>query len=114
VAHAREWVAATLDVGRDTQVNTFETTIRVLGGLLAAVHLSGGDAAYAQPAVELAMRLLAAFQTSEGAESGLPMSDVNLHSLTAAGAHWTAEVSLSEATTLAVEFRYAAAVRARG
>lgn len=37
---ARNWVAADLNVSRDVFVNLFETTIRVLGGLLSAYHLS--------------------------------------------------------------------------
>lgn len=32
-----------LAVNPDMDVNLFETTIRVLGGLLAAFHLSAGD-----------------------------------------------------------------------
>jgi len=37
---AREWVAHNLSFTRDAFVSTFETTIRVLGGLLSAYHLS--------------------------------------------------------------------------
>ena len=40
---ARDWVdkSLSLDVNRD--VNLFECTIRVLGGLLSAYHLSGDN-----------------------------------------------------------------------
>lgn len=37
---AREWVSASLDLHQDKLVNVFETTIRVVGGLLGAYHLS--------------------------------------------------------------------------
>ena len=40
---ARAWVAASLALNPNESVNLFETTTRVLGGLLAAFHLSGGD-----------------------------------------------------------------------
>jgi len=37
---ARDWVAHNLSFTRDAYVSTFEITIRVLGGLLSAYHLS--------------------------------------------------------------------------
>ena len=40
---ARDWVEGRLAVNPDNDVNLFETTIRVLGGLLSAFHLSAGD-----------------------------------------------------------------------
>lgn len=40
---ARNWVDTSLRLDPDMDVNLFETTIRVLGGLLAAFHLSAGD-----------------------------------------------------------------------
>ena len=40
---ARNWIESSLAVDPDTDVNLFETTIRVLGGLLASFHLSAGD-----------------------------------------------------------------------
>ena len=49
---ARDWVAhnLTFDIGRD--VNLFECTIRILGGLLSAYHLSA-DNVFLQKAVSL-------------------------------------------------------------
>jgi mannosyl-oligosaccharide alpha-1,2-mannosidase len=38
------WVAKELDVRVKSQVNTFETTIRVMGGLLSAYHYSKNQA----------------------------------------------------------------------
>lgn len=37
---AREWVANQMVLAQDRDVNLFETTIRVLGGLLSAYHLT--------------------------------------------------------------------------
>ena len=47
-------------------MNLFETTIRVLGGFLAAFHLSGGDPLFLARAAELAVRLEPAFDSSSG------------------------------------------------
>lgn len=41
---ALEWVAKELDPSVNAHVNVFEVTIRVVGGLLAAYHLSGEEA----------------------------------------------------------------------
>ena len=37
---SRDWVANRLNIEQDNDVNLFETTIRVLGGLLSAYHLT--------------------------------------------------------------------------
>ena len=39
-ADAREWIANSLDFNQDLKVNMFEATIRLLGGMLAAYHLT--------------------------------------------------------------------------
>lgn len=39
-SEARDWVAREMNVAQPRDVNLFETTIRVLGGLLSAFHLS--------------------------------------------------------------------------
>ena len=46
---ARQWVAEELATDGDEFVNTFETTIRVLGGLLSAFILSPGDPVRSSP-----------------------------------------------------------------
>lgn len=38
---ARKWVEEKLDLDINVSVSLFEVTIRVLGGLLSAYHLSG-------------------------------------------------------------------------
>lgn len=54
-AEAREWVATELKLDINKDINLFEVTIRVLGGLLSAYHLSG-DEMFRTKAVSIAMR----------------------------------------------------------
>jgi mannosyl-oligosaccharide alpha-1,2-mannosidase len=83
-------------------VNLFETTIRVLGGLLSAYNLTGGDSVMLDKAAELGERLMPAFKTA----SGVPFSDVNLGEGTASSPAWGPDSSTSEVTTLLLEFGY--------
>ncbi|KAJ7691366.1 glycoside hydrolase [Mycena rosella] len=102
-ARARAWVADSLTFDRDANFNTFETTIRVLGGLLAAHELTDGDDLYLERAVALADRMLPVFDTP----TGLPLSMVNLAKrVGVADADNHGLVSTAEATTLQLEFRY--------
>ena len=80
----------------------FETTIRILGGLLSAFHLLDGNATVLSAAIDTGLRLLAAFASSDG----LPHNVVSMGGLTGSDARWTTELSLSEATTLSLEFDY--------
>lgn len=57
-------------------VSFFETTIRVLGGLLSAFEFSG-DQVFLDKARDLGDRLLAAFDTP----SGYPLAQINLQTL---------------------------------
>ena len=80
-----------------------QTTIRVLGGLLSAYHLSGGDTLFLEKATELADRLLPVFET----ESGLPMSMVNLaQRVGVLDKDNGGLVSTAEAATLQLELKY--------
>lgn len=120
---ARSWVAEKMTFERDANFNTFEvsvtvffvlhafsthhaqTTIRMLGGLLSAHHLSGGDELYLARARDLADRMLPAFDTP----SGLPLSMINL--LKREGVPDKDNygmVSTAEAATIQLEFRYLA------
>lgn len=56
---------------QDSEVNLFETTIRVLGGLLTAYHLSNGDQLYLIKALELGLRLAPGFKSPSGTASGI-------------------------------------------
>ncbi len=117
---ARNWVKKKLTFDREGTFSTFEvcpylisltpitisiqTTIRVLGGLLAAHHLTA-DNLYLERAIDLADRLLPAFNTA----SGLPLPSVNLARRTGVPDQYSPHViSTAEATTLQLEFRYLA------
>ncbi|OMO65520.1 Glycoside hydrolase, family 47 [Corchorus olitorius] len=70
---AREWVANSLDFNKDYDASVFETTIRVVGGLLSAYDLSG-DKVFLEKAKDIADRLLPAWDTS----TGIPYNIINL------------------------------------
>lgn len=82
LSDAREWVNQNLTYDQDQDVNTFETTIRMLGGLLSAHYLSTRlpevssrqDYVYLEKATDLADRLLSAYES----RSGIPYASVNI------------------------------------
>eukprot|EP00118_Oscarella_pearsei_P028265 m.1786 g.1786 ORF g.1786 m.1786 type:complete len:620 (+) comp7842_c0_seq1:46-1905(+) len=97
---ARDWVASQLNLNQPVNVNLFEVTIRVLGGLISAFHLSGDDI-FKEKAVDLGDRLLGAFTSP----SGIPYSDVNLKDRQGHAPQWGPDSSVSEVTTIQLEFR---------
>nr|XP_034192089.1 endoplasmic reticulum mannosyl-oligosaccharide 1,2-alpha-mannosidase [Osmia lignaria] len=97
---ARTWVDKNLVFTSNRDVNLFEVTIRVLGGLLSAYHLSG-DKIFLNKATSLGERMMPAFLTS----SGVPFSDVNLGTKTAHSPKWGPDSSTSEITSIQLEFR---------
>ncbi|XVF40147.1 hypothetical protein PTKIN_Ptkin01aG0087800 [Pterospermum kingtungense] len=120
VSEAGSWIESHLleRISQKGQVNLFETTIRVLGGLLSAYHLSGGDegmnsahkgpkpTVYLDIAKNLADHLLSAFTSSPTA---IPFSDVVLRD---SSAHPSPDglSSTSEVSTLQLEFNYLSAI----
>lgn len=120
VSEAGSWIETHLSdrISKKDQVNLFETTIRVLGGLLSAYHLSGGEhrtnsmhkgpkpIVYLETARNLADRLLLAFTSSP---TPIPFSDVVLHD---PSAHRAPDglSSTSEVSTLQLEFNYLSTV----
>ncbi|XP_059665383.1 mannosyl-oligosaccharide 1,2-alpha-mannosidase MNS3 [Cornus florida] len=116
VSDAGSWIETHLPdrFSQKGQVNLFETTIRVLGGLLSAYHLSGGEQGkipinkgpkpvlYLEIARNLADRLLTAFTSSPTA---IPFSDVVLRDRSAHPAPGGLS-STSEVSTLQLEFNY--------
>lgn len=120
VSEAGTWIEKHLldRITKKGQVNLFETTIRVLGGLLSAYHLSIGEGGsnlintgpkptvYIETARNLADRLLSAFTSSP---SPIPFSDVVLHD---SSAHPAPDglSSTSEVSTLQLEFNYLSAI----
>ena len=119
VKHAREWISTSLNYNVDHEVNTFETTIRMLGGLLSAHYLSTtfpqlaplkeddqnqpGEDLYIEKASDLAGRIMGAFDSN----SGVPFASINLN--TSEGVPSNADAgasSTAEAATLQLEFKY--------
>lgn len=97
---AREWVDKSLTFDKDKDVNLFEITIRALGGLLSAYHLTN-DEVFKEKARDLGNRLLPCFKSP----SNVPFSDVNLRTGHAHPPRWGPDSSTSEVTTIQLEFR---------
>lgn len=72
-ADAKRLIVERLSFDRDISVQVFEVTIRLLGGLLSAYQLDG-DRVFLNLAIDLADRLLPAFQSP----TGMPYRYVNL------------------------------------
>lgn len=109
ILEVQVWIDNELTYDIDAEVNIFETTIRMLGGLLSAHYYSselgvGNPGMYLEKAVDLCDRLAAAFDMSE---SGIPYSSVNLHTGQALKNHVDdGASSTAEFTTLQLEFKY--------
>ncbi|KAK2753603.1 mannosyl-oligosaccharide alpha-1,2-mannosidase [Arachnomyces sp. PD_36] len=121
VQNARNWIHTSLHYDQKHAVNTFETTIRMLGGLLSAHYLSTnypdlapisdddkgapGEDLYIEKATDLAERLLGAFDT----ESGIPTSSLYLNTSEGIVSHTDGgAASTAEAATVQLEFKYLA------
>jgi hypothetical protein len=70
-AEARDWIRDHLSFRGVGRVSVFETTIRVLGGLLSAYDLSG-DQVFLDKARDLGDRLMKAFDTPSGIPRQVP------------------------------------------
>ncbi|XP_078282481.1 endoplasmic reticulum mannosyl-oligosaccharide 1,2-alpha-mannosidase-like isoform X4 [Rhinoraja longicauda] len=97
---AKKWVIDELNLGKSVDVNLFETTIRILGGLLSVYNLTG-DQVFLDKASELGDRLMPAFNTP----SKIPYSDVNIGRGTAHPPRWTSDSTVAEVTSIQLEFR---------
>lgn len=113
LSDAREWIQESLTYDQNQDVNTFETTIRMLGGLLSAHYLSarlpdvssGQDSVYLSKAVDLADRLLGAYES----ESGIPYASIDLRTGKGIRSHADGgSSSMAEAATLQLEMKYLA------
>ena len=119
LTHARDWISNTLTYDQDQEVNTFETTIRMLGGLLSAHYLSttypnmaplldddegsAGEDLYIEKAKDLADRLMGAFES----KSGVPYASFNLQTSQGVPSHDDGGASsTAEAATLQLELKY--------
>ena len=95
----RDWIANNL-VFKAGSISFFETTIRVLGGLLTMFELSK-DQIFLSKAQELGEKLLPAFNTN----SGLPRSQIDLVTGKSANPQWNGGASLvAEVGTIQLEF----------
>lgn len=119
LAEARRWISRKLDYNQTQDVNTFETTIRMLGGLLSAHYLSqtlpqassSRDYVYLKQAVGLADRLLGAYDSP----SGLPYTSIDLRTGKGILSHSDGGASsTAEATTLQLEMKYLANLTGNG
>ena len=119
---ARSWISNKMTFDRNANFNTFEVcdalarlhfiydnnahfqiTIRVLGGLLSSYDLSRGDSLFLEKAVDLADRILQAFDT----QSGLPLPQINLKEREGMDDPGNPGlISTAEASTLQLELKY--------
>ncbi|RWA13582.1 hypothetical protein EKO27_g1519 [Xylaria grammica] len=111
LAEPRKWLQRRLTYDQDQDVNTFEMTIRMLGGLLSAHYLttkipnaaSRRDTVYLAKAVELSDRLLPAYES----RSGIPYASVHLSKGKGMLSHADGgSSSTAEAATLQLEMKY--------
>ena len=122
LSHARDWIVTTLDYDQNQDVNTFETTTRMLGGLLSAHYLSttfpdmaplvddeAGAASddlkdiYLEKAVDLADRLGGAFESI----SGISYARFNLKTRKGVPSHDNGGASFTaEAAGVQLEMKY--------
>jgi mannosyl-oligosaccharide alpha-1,2-mannosidase len=93
-----EWVKANLDFDVDGEVSVFETSIRLVGGLLSAYHACG-DPVLLEKARDLADRLLPSFAASP---IGIPHRYINLRT----GALRGQETNPAETGTFLPEFGF--------
>lgn len=106
---AEVWIRDSLNYDIDSEVNIFETTIRMVGGLLAGYYCSlryqvGNASIFLDKAVDLADRLLPAFYQTE---TGIPYSSINLASGRSVKNHVdNGASSTAEFTTLQMELKY--------
>ncbi|KAK9097479.1 hypothetical protein Sjap_022976 [Stephania japonica] len=97
---AKEWVVTSLDFNKNYDASVFETTIRVVGGLLSAYDLSG-DKVFLEKARDIADRLLPAWDTP----SGIPYNMINLVAGNPHNPTWTGHESiLADSGTEQLEF----------
>ncbi|GAX82024.1 hypothetical protein CEUSTIGMA_g9452.t1 [Chlamydomonas eustigma] len=99
---ARQWVANHLDFEQLQAVSTFETTIRILGGLLSAFYHSDGDELFLRKALDFGERLLPALNTTTGiAVASWAVTKDNKKN---SGKLSAFQTNLAEAGTLSMEF----------
>lgn len=100
---AVDWIENDLNFTSDSEnSNCFELTIRVLGGILSAYHLTGRDKLRHQ-AIAIGDILLKCYNTESQI---IPYSDIDLKSHRAHPPAWNPHSSLAEVATVQLEYRY--------
>lgn len=104
---AQEWVSK-LKFDHQHDINLFETTIRVIGGMLGAHALRPeGTDVLVRKATELADAMIFAFDTP----TGIPYGTVDLKNKKGHNPSWTAgHSSVAEVGSIQLEFRYLSAL----
>ena len=97
---ARDYVLNELTFDIDAFTSVFETNIRVVGGLIAATELSN-DKRYLKKAIDIADRLLPAFNTP----TGIPDGAVNLRTGQSRHQSWAIGAILAEFGSMQLEFQ---------
>lgn len=98
---ARQLVMDAVSVGHQQGINLFETTIRVVGGMISASHLDGDDALL-RSAAKLADAMSFAFET----QTGLPFGTLDLRTRKKSNPSWSQRSStVSEVASLQVEWQ---------
>ena len=101
VAEAVQWVDASLHFGMQEEINVFEVTIRIVGGLLSAYEATG-HSPLLHKAEEIGRRMLFAFHTPYG----LPYGTIGLRSGKRYNPSWSRGAStVAEVASLQLEFR---------
>mmetsp|Transcript_34867 Transcript_34867/g.79519 ORF Transcript_34867/g.79519 Transcript_34867/m.79519 type:complete len:609 (+) Transcript_34867:18-1844(+) len=97
----KNWVSTSLNFDNvNMEVSFFETTIRVLGGLMTAYEMTG-DEIMLTKGRDLGDRLMAAFNSP----TGIPYSNVNLVTRAVSSPGWTGGATvLAEIGTVQLEF----------
>ncbi|KAK3097401.1 hypothetical protein FSP39_009319 [Pinctada imbricata] len=100
---ARDWIATSFSFEGSTELSVFETNIRFVGGLLSLYALTG-DSIYKEKAIQVADKLLPAFNTP----TGIPQSMVNTKTGSARNWGWASGGCsiLAEFGSFHVEFMY--------
>ncbi|RWS25750.1 endoplasmic reticulum mannosyl-oligosaccharide 1:2-alpha-mannosidase-like protein, partial [Leptotrombidium deliense] len=96
-----DWVRRRFTTDVNRYVNCFEVTIRVLGGFLSAYHLTE-NSVFLDRAKEVGDKLIHCYDSPV---KTVPFSDLNLALNKARGPFWSPDSSLSEVTSLQLEFR---------
>jgi len=98
---AVDWIERSLTFGNQEDINLFEVTIRVIGGLLTTYEATGNQVVL-QKAEQLASRMLFSFHTPHG----LPYGTLGLRSRKRYNPAWSGGSStIAEVATLQLEFR---------